>query len=38
MTSGHKSILVEQELGTSALIAELVYELVKRAQEEGIET
>jgi hypothetical protein len=28
LTSGHKSVLVEQGVGTSGLIAELVYQLV----------
>ena len=37
MTSGPNSVLVEHGAGTSALIATLAFELVKRAREEGIE-
>jgi hypothetical protein len=37
MTSDPSSVLVEHGVGTSALIAKLAFELVKRAREEGIE-
>ncbi|KAI9454807.1 TBC-domain-containing protein [Russula earlei] len=37
MTSDPNSVLVEHGVGTSALIAGLAFELVKRAREEGIE-